>query len=85
MPEATSGVLITCDCPAIKQFVLKLDEERRSSLAESFVLRDLDESHLLIRDDAEIVSFIHRRIDELQARASWCFGRRAPRGVSARA
>mmetsp|Transcript_23125 Transcript_23125/g.72507 ORF Transcript_23125/g.72507 Transcript_23125/m.72507 type:complete len:99 (+) Transcript_23125:43-339(+) len=66
MPEATSGVLITCDCPAIKQYVLKLDEEQRSSLADSFVLRDLDEMHLLIRDDAKIVDFIHRRIDELQ-------------------
>mmetsp|Transcript_14843 Transcript_14843/g.40381 ORF Transcript_14843/g.40381 Transcript_14843/m.40381 type:complete len:102 (+) Transcript_14843:42-347(+) len=66
MPEATSGVLLTCDCPAMKQFVLKVDEEKRSSLADSFVLRDLDDTHLLLRNDAQILALIHRRIDELQ-------------------
>lgn len=68
MPEATSGVLLTCDCPAMKQFVLKVDEEKRSSLADSFVLRDLDDTHLLLRNDAQILALIHRRIDELQVR-----------------
>ena len=69
MPEATSGTLLTCDGPAIKQFVLKLDEERRGSMADSFVLRDLDDSHLLIRDDPASLTFIHKRLDELQAHA----------------
>jgi len=69
MPEATSGTLLTCDGPAIKQFVLKLDEERRGSMADSFILRDLDDSHLLIRDDPEVLTFIHKRLDDLQARA----------------
>ena len=70
MPNATGGVLLACDGPAIKQFILKLDEDRRAaSQAPSFVLRDLDERTLLLRDDEPaLVEFVKAKLDELQAR-----------------
>mmetsp|Transcript_12521 Transcript_12521/g.41507 ORF Transcript_12521/g.41507 Transcript_12521/m.41507 type:complete len:100 (+) Transcript_12521:33-332(+) len=69
MPNATGGVLLACDGPAIKQFILKLDEDRRAaSQAPSFVLRDLDERTLLLRDDEPaLVEFVKAKLDELQS------------------
>eukprot|EP00966_Prymnesium_polylepis_P100289 2322958-Prymnesium_polylepis.1 len=64
MPNATSGVLLTCDA-AMKQFVVHIDEERKSKHGEpSFVIEDLDETHLFVR--AEHVAFIEQKIMELQ-------------------
>jgi len=81
MPNATGGVLLACDGPAIKQFILKLDEDRRAaSQAPSFVLRDLDERTLLLRDDEPaLVEFVKAKLDELQARPAPA--RRHPRDV----
>lgn len=64
MPDATSGVLLTCDA-AMKQFVLHINEEQRSTRgAPSFVIADLDETHLLVQ--AEHVQNIQKKVMELQ-------------------
>mmetsp|Transcript_2023 Transcript_2023/g.4224 ORF Transcript_2023/g.4224 Transcript_2023/m.4224 type:complete len:92 (+) Transcript_2023:184-459(+) len=62
--NAEEGVLITCDAP-IKQFILYTDEEgRKKGSKESFVLHDLDETHLLVRKGS--VPAIQAALEELQ-------------------
>lgn len=56
MVLATPGTLLSCD-PTIKQFLLLLDKEHK------FVLRDIDDSHLLIQKAA--MDMIMVEIDKL--------------------
>lgn len=60
MVNVMKGVLIECD-PAMKQFLLHLDE--KLTLGTSFVFNDLDETHLFI--SAEIVEQLQEKIDDL--------------------
>jgi TFIIH basal transcription factor complex TTD-A subunit len=50
------GILVECD-PAIKQFILHLDQ------VHSFVLKDLDETHLLV--DPAVGNLIEEELDTL--------------------
>ena len=69
MVIATEGVLVTCD-GALRQFILHLDEQRIQSDQPSFVIsRDLDETHLLIKEDA--IAFVQEKVEELQASNSF--------------
>ncbi|KAL1524299.1 hypothetical protein AB1Y20_019202 [Prymnesium parvum] len=64
MPQATAGTLLTCDA-AMKQFVLHLDDQRRSAGEPSFILKDPgDAVHLLVKPDS--VTFIREQMAELQ-------------------
>ena len=60
MVNVMKGVLIECD-PAMKQFLLHLDE--KLTLGSSFVLQDLDETHLFVT--AEIIEPLQEKIDDL--------------------
>lgn len=66
MPEATEGVLIECDA-AMCQYILHLDEKlQQSDMQSSFVIKsvkDLDETHLLVKADYE--EYIREKIEEL--------------------
>jgi len=65
MVNVTKGVLVECD-PAIKQFLLNLDETY--ALGRKFVLHDLDERHLFI--EADMLKTIQDKIDELLEKMS---------------
>ncbi len=47
--------------PAMKQFLLHLDETQK--LGKKFILSDLDETHVFI--DSEILEILKDKIDEL--------------------
>jgi len=55
MPNATRGVLLTCD-PAMREYVLFLNKEQR------FVIMELDETHLLV--DAAVLKFLQQKLDQ---------------------
>ena len=68
--EITPGVLVTCDVP-IKAFIKKIDDDWRRSGAgrQSFILKDLDETHLLVRPPTEefnAVEYIQEKLAKLQ-------------------
>ena len=52
---------LNCSDPAMKQFLLHLDES--NALGRKFVIQDLDETHLFIA--TEILDTLQNRIDEL--------------------
>ena len=56
-----SSMLICCSDPAMKQFLLHLDET--NALGRKFVLQDLDETHVFI--SADIIETLQNRIDDL--------------------
>ncbi len=60
MVNVIKGVLVECD-PAMKQFLLHLDETQK--LGRRFILVDLDDTHVFI--DQEIVELLRDKIDEL--------------------
>ena len=74
---STEGALITTDA-AMRQYILHLDEKQASG-AESFVLAELDSTHLLVKHEA--VEMIERKIDELQSTNTFS---REPDGTSAK-
>lgn len=53
--------------PAMKQFLLHLDE--KLALGRKFIIQDLDENHLFISTD--IVEVLQARVDELMDRISF--------------
>ncbi|ESO03177.1 hypothetical protein HELRODRAFT_80663 [Helobdella robusta] len=59
MVYVLKGVLVECD-PPMKQLLLKLNETK--ALGETFVLSDLDDSHLFI--DSRFVKALQDKIDE---------------------
>jgi len=63
MVNVEKGILVECD-PAMKQFLLHLDETKE--LGRSFVIQDLDDSHLFISTD--ILDTLRNRIDDLMDR-----------------
>ena len=65
MVNVTKGVIVTCD-PAMKQFLLHLDE--KMELGVKFVIQDLDETHLFI--SVECVERLKDRIDDLMDKLS---------------
>lgn len=48
MVKALKGVLLTCD-PAVKQLILNLNEQ--AGPGSSFLVQDLDETHVLVKAD----------------------------------
>merc|ERR1712137_471212 len=64
MVQAYSGLLIACDAP-MKQFILHLDEKRQSAYG-SFVVQDLDSTHILVKEES--LPFINAQVDELMAK-----------------
>lgn len=58
---------IRCSDPAMKQFLLHLDE--KLALGRKFIIQDLDENHLFISTD--IVEVLQARVDELMDRISF--------------
>ena len=50
-----------CSDPAMKQFLLHLDET--NALGRTFVIQDLDETHIFIA--ADILETLHNKIDDL--------------------
>jgi len=61
MPNASRGILITCD-PAIKQFILYLNSSELK-----FGMVELDENHIFVHStDDSILQRIQSKIDELQ-------------------
>lgn len=58
MPQAVQGVLISCDVPT-KEYILWLNDNRSSS----FVIEDLDESHLFVLESA--LGHIRKKLEEL--------------------
>ena len=53
--------------PAMKQFLLHLDEE--NALGKKFVIQDLDETHIFISSD--ILDTLQERIDDLMNKISF--------------
>ncbi|KAH8248808.1 hypothetical protein KR032_003366, partial [Drosophila birchii] len=53
--------------PAMKQFLLHLDE--KLALGRKFIIQDLDENHLFISTD--IVDVLQARVDDLMDRISF--------------
>ena len=66
--QATEGVLLACDAP-MRAYIMHLDEQRGK---DSFILKDLDDRHLLVKEDA--VEMIQRKVEELQASNSFSRG-----------
>jgi TFIIH basal transcription factor complex TTD-A subunit len=60
------GSLITCD-PAMKQFLLHLDE--KLALGKKFIIQDLDDTHLFVSSD--IVEILRNRVDDLMDQISY--------------
>lgn len=60
MENVTKGVLVECD-PAVKQFLLHLDE--KVALGKKFVIEDLDETHIFV--SAEIVPVLQEKVWEI--------------------
>lgn len=63
--NAREGVLLTCEA-AIKQYLLHVDRSGH------FVIADLDQTHLLVREDA--VPVIQRKLEELYDVNTYAFG-----------
>lgn len=57
----TSYVPFLCSDPAVKQFLLHLDE--KMILGKKFVIEDLDETHLFV--SAEIVPILQEKVWEI--------------------
>jgi TFIIH basal transcription factor complex TTD-A subunit len=69
MVNAIKGVLLTCDT-AMKAFIKHIDAERQAQAQQnSFILKDMDDTHLLVREDA--MGFVNERLRELQMRHSY--------------
>jgi len=51
------GVLVTCDAP-MKQFILYLNEKE----GQKFVLADLDSTHVVVRNDATVLTLIKEQV-----------------------
>ena len=64
MVNAYAGLLLTCDVP-IKQLVLHIDEEEQKNQQGSFVVKDLDPTHILLKDTC--LPLLKRRLDAMQA------------------
>ncbi|OQS02971.1 hypothetical protein THRCLA_21278 [Thraustotheca clavata] len=58
--EASPGVLVKCDAPT-KQYLKHLDTMPGQV---SFIIRDLDETHLFIKPEPSVMAFINKKIDE---------------------
>jgi len=59
MVNATKGLLISCD-PSIKEFIMNLEGKYK------FGVMDLDDSHLLLLADPEILDLLQEEIDLFQ-------------------
>lgn len=66
MVNLIKGVLVECD-PAMKQFLLHLDEKQ--AFGRKFIFLDLDETHLFISSD--IVETLQAKFDDLMDRISF--------------
>lgn len=69
MVNVVKGVLLKCD-PAMKQYLLHLDE--KGAIGCSFILQDLDETHLFI--SREHIAAIQEKIDQLMNANSFALG-----------
>ena len=70
------GVLISCDA-AMKELILKIDvdyvaEQHQGDREKAFIInKDLDECHLLVKDDPQILQMIQEKIEEVQKKNSF--------------
>ncbi|KAK0412810.1 hypothetical protein QR680_006422 [Steinernema hermaphroditum] len=58
MVNVKKAVLVKCD-PAMRQLLIHLDEDR--ALGERFVIKDLDDTHVLV--DPDIVTELTEKLD----------------------
>ena len=65
MVNVSKGIMVECD-PAMKQFLLHLDE--KFILWSKFIIQDLDETHLFIAP--EVLDMLKSQIDELMDKIS---------------
>ncbi|XP_055334460.1 general transcription factor IIH subunit 5-like [Paramacrobiotus metropolitanus] len=65
MVNVSKGILVKCD-PAMKQFLLFLDEKKE--LGSRFIIQDLDEEHLFISKD--VMNTLKERLDSLMDKIS---------------
>ena len=63
MPRAYEGVLIKTDA-ALRQYILHLDEQQQKTGASFVVSSDLDDHHLLVKEEA--LEMIQQKVEELQ-------------------
>lgn len=61
MVTATQAVLVTCDVPT-REYLSWLDKQVNQSgyRQNPFIIRELDDKHLLIRED--MVDFVHQQV-----------------------
>jgi len=62
MVNVEKGLLVTTD-PAMQQFLKHLDQERAVQQSGSFIVRELDERHMLI--DPRVRTQLDQKIDDL--------------------
>lgn len=67
MVNAQRGVLIECD-PQMKQFLLHLDETRAID-GQSFIIQDLDATHLFVSSD--MIDRLKNQIDDLMEKINF--------------
>ena len=62
MVASTEGTLLSCDAPAITQFLKHID---RTQHAANLTLKELDATHLLVRNDAvdTLTAALHKMQD----------------------
>ncbi|KAK0407607.1 hypothetical protein QR680_003492 [Steinernema hermaphroditum] len=60
MVNVKKAILVQCD-PAMRQLLLHLDEAR--TLGSKFIVKDLDETHVLI--DCDIVNMLEQKLDSI--------------------
>ena len=63
MPRAYEGVLIKTDA-ALRQYIMHLDEQQQKTGASFVVSSDLDDHHLLVKEEA--LEMIQQKVEELQ-------------------
>lgn len=66
MVQILDGIIVTCD-PQMLQFLLHLNETK--ALGQTFVLQEIDSTHLLVSPD--IITELKNRIDDLMDQFSF--------------
>lgn len=66
MVSTLSGLLVTCDIP-VKEFLLWLDSQQ----ADKFIISDLDETHLFVRERS--LPFLQAELNKLYEENQYSF------------
>lgn len=70
MVNVLKGVLVKCGDPAVKQFLLHMDE--KNVLGEKFIIEDLDETHLFVA--SKVIKTLEAKLWELMDKLSFPVG-----------